>query len=137
MNVELEEAKVSILKREGVSVAFPTGMSKLQLGLVLQTLAGALIADELEASSIANGNGAHNRIAEQVDADLEIPAAQAPQGDDRLTTSDRRGMPRRRIVKRSRRGKREVLSCGHVIDPVPSNWKRHKSRACEACPPKQ
>jgi hypothetical protein len=139
MNVNLEEGKVSIVRKGGVSVACPAGMSKLELGCVLQGLAGALIADELAGASNSNGdsNGNGRAAADPLNGDrfagLRITEPQSPQGTDRRTKSDRRGLPRKKVAKRSKSGKREVLECGHVIDPVPSNWKKHKSRACEAC----
>jgi len=131
MKVNLEEGRVSIIRQGTVSVAFPVGLSKLELGCVLQGLAGLLIADELEKNTNGNGNGngnGHNRIA----AEVAEPVVQTPQGKNRLTKFDRRGLPRKKVVKRSRDKKTETLSCGHKIS-VPSNWKTHGARACEQC----
>lgn len=137
MRIELEAARVAIVDHEGVRLAVPASMTKLELACVLQGLAGALLADALEdapapapAPVNGNGNGAApvNRLAE-----LEVAAPQQPQDATRRTKSDRRGLPRKKVVKRSRNGKREELECGHVVEPVPSNWKRHRSRACEQC----
>jgi hypothetical protein len=125
MNVSIEVSKVSIASAGGVRIAFPSSMTELELGLVLHGMAGALIS---KSAGTAPGNGAEVLGAEEPKAQ-----SQSPQGKDRKTVSDRRGLPRRKVAKRSRNGKKETLECGHVISPVPSNWKKHKSRACEQC----
>lgn len=134
MSFTIEESLVSIVRSEGVSVAYPASLSKAELACVLHGLAGALFQAE-----IASGSGELAALPERIDASafegLEItePVVQSPQGKNRLTKGDRRGLPRRKVTKRSRNGKTETLECGHKISPVPSNWKRHKSRACEQC----
>lgn len=135
MSVVFEESLVSIVRAQGVSIAFPASLSKAELACVLHGLAGALFQEE-----IASGSGELAALPE-IDASafegLEITdpveLVQSPQGKNRLTKSDRRGLPRRKVTKRSRNGKTETLECGHKISPVPSNWKRHRSRACEQC----
>jgi hypothetical protein len=131
MSVVFEDSLVSIVRAGGVSIAYPHTMTRFELATVLHGLVGALFSGEIAASAEA-------RPAAPVDtsrvAGLEVTdAPQSPQGANRLTNGDRRGLPRKKVVKRSRNGKRETLSCGHVIDPVPSNWKEHRSRACEQC----
>jgi hypothetical protein len=144
----IEEAKVSIISVDtphgAVRIALPVALPRGDLGFVLQGLGMRLILEDRKSDSNGNGaagngvpaNGAAS-FAEHAKrfGGLEIaePQAQSPQRDDRRTKSDRRGLPRRKVVKRNRSGKREELSCGHVIEPVPTNWKKHKSRACEAC----
>jgi hypothetical protein len=128
--VKLEEARVAVVEWEGVRLAVPASMSKLELACVLQGLAGALLTDALGGGAHGNGNGA---APLEVEADVVEPGPQQPQAANRLTNGDRRGLPRKKVTKRSRDGKREELACGHVIEPVPSNWKKHKSRACEQC----
>ena len=130
------EESVSILRTGGVNVAVAAGMSRLELGLVLHGLAGALIRGDVAAAPAAsngNGNGASQLVAADRFVGLVTEKPQSPQGSDRKTVGDRRGLPRKRVVSRTKRGKREELECGHAIEPVPSNWKKHRSRACEQC----
>lgn len=130
-SVVFEESLVSIVRSGGVSIAYPSTMSRFELATVLHGLVGALFAGEIEASSEARALPGASRLAGIEVTDPNAP--QSPQGKNRLTNGDRRGLPRRKVTKRTKGGKREELSCGHVIDPVPSNWKKHKSRACEQC----
>lgn len=132
----IEEERVSILRSAGVNVAFPAGMSRLDLGLVLHGLAGALIRGDVEAatSSSSNGNGVAVPAGRFSGLEVSEPvdAVQQPQGKDRKTRADRRGMPRRKVVRRLKKQKLEILECGHKVH-TPSNWKKHKARACAQC----
>jgi hypothetical protein len=124
-DVTFEQNLVSIVRTGGVSIAYPAGMSSFELASVLHGLVGALFQGELAASSEA--------VLPVEPSPEPSPEPTPVQGPDRKTLGDRRGLPRCKVVKRSRNGKKETLECGTVIDPVPSNWKKHKSRACEAC----
>jgi hypothetical protein len=126
MTMKIEVSTVSIASEGDVRVAFPAGMSELELGLVLQGMGMALIRRNVDSSSGERARlpGSGRRF--------EVDPPQAIQGKDRKTLSDRRKLPRRKVTKRT--GRREELECGHVIEKTPSNWKKHKSRACSQCP---
>jgi hypothetical protein len=132
-DVSVEVSKVSIASSGEVRIAFPASMTELELGLVLHGMAGVLISKSTGSAPAGNGRAENPDSRFEGLEVVERPKAQSPQGKDRKTLGDRRGLPRKKVTKRSRNGKKETLSCGHVIDPVPSNWKRHKSRACEQC----
>lgn len=134
-SVKFEDGLVSVLRVGGVSIARPAEMTRLELGLVLHGLAGTLIAEEVEAAASVNGNGVARIAAIDTSrfAGLEVePGVQSPQGKDRKTKSDRRCLPRRKVVRRIKKGRLEVLECGHRV-AVPANWKKHASRACSQC----
>jgi len=114
MDYSFEESLVSVVRSGGVSIAFPSSLSKADLACVLHGLAGALFRE-------AAGSGEHGALP------------QRPQKAYR-TKRDRRGLPRKKVVERKNGGRLEVLECGHEI-AVPTNWKRHESRSCEQCAP--
>jgi hypothetical protein len=123
--IKTETITYETLALDGVRVMRPQGMSEVELACALHAMAQELL---LGASAISsgpapvNGNG-HNRVAAVV--------AEDPQP---LTKPDRRGMPRKKVVRRTKikGGSREKLECGHTVD-LSSNQKRHKTRSCEAC----
>jgi hypothetical protein len=136
MSVVFEESLVSIVRSEGVSIAYPSSLSKAELACVLHGLAGALFQAEIasgsgELAALPERNGASRfeglEITDPAEAEIQVP-----QGANRRTLDDRRKWPRKKVVKRLKKGKVEVLSCGHKL-AVPSNWKRHGSRACQQC----
>ncbi len=132
--LKIEVAAVSIASAGGVRVAFPSSMSKLDLGPVLQSMGMSLIRGELASNE--NGNGSRITVDTGRFGGLEIsePKAKETQGKNRRTLVDRRCMPRRKVTGRKKvsGGTRETLECGHVLT-LGSNNKRHKSRACAEC----